>query len=217
MRQRVLVVDDNPLARQAVASVLGKAEEFDLVGEASGGLEALKLARELMPDLILMDINMPEYDGLLTTRLIKRELPYITVVILTVSDDAGDLFEAIKSGAQGYLLKSLNPDDWLQYLRDLARGDRPISKDLARRMISEFTAASSPEPDMRLTDREQEVLELVAQALTNKQIAAALYISEQTVKNHLKNMMHKLHLKSRVELALHARRTAAADRSPGER
>lgn len=215
-RQRVLLADDNALARQAVSSLIGRADDFELVGEAADGLEALKLARELRPDLILMDINMPGYDGLLATRLIKRELPQVTIVILTVSDDASDLFEALKSGAQGYLLKSLNPDDWIEYLRGLSGGDRPVSRELAKRILAEFTSmASPPEPDLKLTDREHEVLRLVAQAMTNKQIATALYISEQTVKNHLKNIMQKLQLKSRVELALHAHRIVR-DRPPGD-
>jgi two-component system nitrate/nitrite response regulator NarL len=204
--ERVLLADDNSLARKAIRTLLRRESGFEVVGEAEDGSQALVLARERRPDLVLMDINMPRCNGLLATRLIKRELPHVVVVILTVSDDAGDLFEAIKSGAQGYLLKSLEPEDWLEYLRDLMQ-DAKIPRAVAQRILAEFAPPVAPtEPDLSLTEREREVLHLVASAMTNKQVAATLYISEQTVKNHIKNIMHKLHAKNRVELALHAGR-----------
>ncbi len=206
--KRVLLVDDNDLARRAVSTLLRREPGFEVVGEAEDGLEAFALTRALAPDLVLMDINMPGCDGLLATRLIKRELPSTTVVILTVSGDAGDLFEAIRSGAQGYLLKSMEPENWLECLRGLASGEA-IPRELAHRILAEFAAPPVPpaaEPDVSLTDREREILDLVASAMTNKQVAATLYISEQTVKNHIKKIMQKLHLRNRVELALHARR-----------
>jgi len=202
----VLIVDDNHLARKGVRTLLKSDPGFEVVGEAEEGSQALVLARELKPDLILMDINMPRLDGLLATRLIKRELPHTMVVMLTVSDDAGDLFEAIRSGAQGYLLKSLEAEDWLKYLRDLMQGTA-MPRALAQRILAEFTSPVAPaEPDLTLTNREHEVLRLVANAMANKQVAAMLHISEQTVKNHIKNIMQKLHAKNRVELALHAGR-----------
>jgi len=212
--KRVLVVDDNHLARKGVRTLLKRDPEFEVVGEAEDGSQALGLARELKPDLVLMDINMPHLDGLLATRLIKRELPHTMVVMLTISDDAGDLFEAIRSGAQGYLLKSLESEDWLTYLRDLMQGTA-MPRALARRILSEFTPSVAPaEPDLALTDREHEVLCLVASAMTNKQVATTLHISEQTVKNHIKNIMHKLHAKNRVELALHAERATQSRPRP---
>ncbi len=212
--ERVLLADDSPLARKAIRTLLGKDPGFEVVGEAEDGSQALVLAREHRPDLVLMDINMPGCDGLLATRLIKRELPHVVVVILTVSDDAGDLFEAIRSGAQGYLLKSLEPEDWLEYLRDLMQG-ATIPRAVAGRILAEFAPPVAPtEPDLSLTEREHEVLHLVASAMTNKQVAATLYISEQTVKNHVKNIMHKLHAKNRVELTLHAKRLASQRREP---
>ena len=212
--ERVLVADDSPLARKAIRALLGRDPGFEVVGEAEDGSQALALAREHRPGLILMDINMPRCDGLLATRLIKRELPHVVVVILTVSDDAGDLFEAIRSGAQGYLLKSLEPEDWLEYLRDLMQG-ATIPRAVAGRILAEFAPPVAPtEPDLVLTEREREVLHLVASAMTNKQVAATLYISEQTVKNHIKNIMQKLHAKNRVELTLHAKRLASKHLEP---
>lgn len=203
---RVLVADDSPLARRAIVSLLAREPGFETVGEAEDGLEALAAARELKPDLVLMDIRMPRCDGLLATRLIKRELPETTVVMLTVSGDSTDLFEAIRCGAQGYLLKHLAPEDWLAALRGVARGEA-MPQALANRILSEFTVrAEPPEPLLDLTQREYEVLRLVAAARSNRQAADALHISEQTVKNHVKSIMKKLHSKNRVELALHARR-----------
>ena len=215
--KRVLIVDDNNLARKGIHTLLKSEPGFEVVGEAEEGSQALVLARELKPDLILMDINMPHLDGLLATRLIKRELPHTMVVMLTVSDDAGDLFEAIRSGAQGYLLKSLESEDWLKYLRDLMQGTT-VPRALAQRILSELTSPVAPaEPDLALTVREHEVLRLVANAMTNKQVATTLHISEQTVKNHIKSIMHKLHARNRVELALHAGRVAQSRPSPSGR
>ena len=212
--RRVLLADDSLLARKAIRTLLGRDPGFEVVGEAEDGHQALILARKLTPDLVLMDINMPRCDGLLATRLIKRELPGVMVVILTVSDDAGDLFEAIRSGAQGYLLKSLEPEDWLEYLRDLMQG-AAMPRSLAHRILAEFTSPSAPaEPELVLTEREHEVLQLVASAMTNKQVAAMLYISEQTVKNHIKSIMRKLHARNRVELTLHAKRLASQRHHP---
>ncbi len=212
--ERVLLADDSPLARRAILTLLKREPGFEVVGEAEDGSQALALAKELRPDLILMDINMPRCDGLLATRLIKRELPYTKVVILTVSDDASDLFEAIRSGAQGYLLKSLEREEWLEYLQDLVQGVS-MPRALAQRILTEFIAPEAPtEPDLTLTEREHEVLNLVASAMTNKQVAAALYISEQTVKNHIKSIMQKLHARNRVELTLHAKRFASQRGGP---
>lgn len=204
--KRVLVADDSPLARRAIRTLLKGEPGFRLVGEAENGYQAISLARELEPDLILMDISMPRCDGLMATRLIKRELPHAMVAMLTVSDEASDLFEAIGNGAQGYLLKSLAPEDWLECLRSLGRGEA-VPSGLAQRILAEFSPRPKP-PETSLTDRENEVLRLVAGAMTNKQVAEQLYISEQTVKNHIKSLLRKLRLKNRVELALYAKRLA---------
>lgn len=208
-RIRVLIVDDSPLARQGVAAILQGDERFEIVGEAADGYAALDLARELMPDLILMDIRMPRCDGLTATRLIKRELPYARIVILSVSDDPVDLFEAIRFGAQGYLLKNMQAEDWLAYLRAVAQGEAPMDRDIAARILKEFAgrapARVAPGGIERLSPREVEVLQLVADGKTNREIAAALFIAETTVKNHLCNILQKLHLRNRVQLAAFAR------------
>ncbi len=208
MTVRVVIADDSRDARAAITSVLARDPSFEVVGEASDGYETLRLVEERKPDMVLMDLAMPRCDGLLATRLVKRRAPHVTVVVLTVSDDATDLFEAIRSGAQGYLLKRLDPADWLEYLRRLALGDASIPRAVATRILAEFdTGPRPPAPiEIGLTDREAEVLKLVARAMTNRQIGEALGISEQTVKNHLKHVVQKLHLKNRVGLAMFAKR-----------
>ncbi len=223
--QRVLLVDDHALFREGLAGLFAYEEDFEVVGEAATGEEALAAARELMPDLILMDIDMPGMDGIEATRRLLAEMPYAKVVMLTVHDDDEKLFEAIKAGAQGYLVKSIRSAEMLDQLRGLSRGEAALSRAMAKRILDEFRRAaarplapaggekkSAPaepleplEPAPLLTFREQEVLELVAQRCTNKEIAARLFISEYTVKNHLRNILSKLHLRSRIEAAAYAR------------
>ena len=178
-----------------------------MVGEAGDGRRALELTRELMPDVILMDISMPVMDGLEATRLIKAEIPYVRIVILTASDGERSLFEAVKSGAQGYLLKNMEPQALYGTLRGVVRGEAPVSRMMAGRLLEEFARQHrdpAPLPAAELTAREREVLELVARGRSNKEIAAALAIAENTVKNHLKNILEKLHLENRVQAATFA-------------
>lgn len=205
---RVLLVDDHVLFRKGLMALLGSQSDFSVVGEAENGLEALEQARSLMPDLILMDIGMPVCDGLDATRRILAELPYVKIVVLTVAEDDHSLFEAIKSGAQGYLLKKLEPDQLFERLRGVSRGEAPISRFMAGKLIREFSRlagqAAAERETQQLTDREREVLQLVAQGLTNKEIADQLVIAENTVKNHLKNILAKLHLENRVQAAAYA-------------
>lgn len=206
---RVLLVDDHVLFRKGIASLLGSREEVEIVGEAGDGFEALEKARELMPDLILMDINMPRCDGLEATRLIKAEMPYVRIVMLTVSDQDDYLFEAIKAGAQGYLLKNLAPDELYELLSGVTRGEAPISRSMASKILMEFAQQAhrdrGPEgPRSGLTDREKEILQLVINGASNKEIASILCLSESTVKNHLHNILKKLHLHNRVQAAAFA-------------
>jgi DNA-binding NarL/FixJ family response regulator len=201
---RIVIGDDHAHARQAMRLILESDPAFEIVAEAENGLEVIKLTEQFMPDMILMDINMPKMNGLEATRIIKSRFPYVKIVMVTVSDDVSDLFEAIKKGAQGYLLKNLNPSDWIEYLHSLARDDANMPKEVACRILKELSPPSQPIEDSVLTAREQEILTRVAQGLSNKSIAQELFISEYTVKNHLKNIMQKLHLNNRVQLTRYA-------------
>ena len=208
---RVLLVDDHPLFRDGLATLL-QARGMEIVGEASNGLEALEHARALKPELILMDVNMPRMNGLEATRLIKTEMPETRIVILTVSDDDENLFEAIKSGAQGYLLKSMPSQAFFEMLSGVAQGEAPISRGLATKIMGEFArhlqhdeASAANKED--LSEREKEVLRLVAEGATNRDIAAKLNITENTVKYHLKNILGKLHLRNRAQAVAYATKT----------
>jgi DNA-binding NarL/FixJ family response regulator len=214
---RVLLVDDHPLFRDGVRSLL-EARGVEVVGEAGDGQEALEAAVRLKPDVILMDITMPRMDGLEATRLIKVRLPDIKIVVLTVSDEDRVLFEAIKSGAQGYLLKDLQADEFFNLLSGIERGEAPISRGLAGRILEEFAAhragrAEVEAPD-ELTDREREVLKCVSGGASNREIAATLYVSENTVKFHMKNILEKLHLRNRAEVVAYAARKGWLPPSP---
>ena len=209
---RILLADDHDLFREGLAGIIAAQPDMVVVGEASDGLEAIVKARELEPDLILMDIQMPGCDGLEATRQIKKELPETTVVMLTVRDEDEKLFEALKAGAQGYLLKNIRSRDMLEMLRGALRGEAAISPALAGRMLEEFRRLSRLAPlesegeILPLTQREQEVLGLVATGASDKEIADALFISLNTVKSHVRNILAKLEVNSRREAARLARR-----------
>ena len=208
---RVLLVDDHALFREGLAGIIAAQPDFEVVGEAGDGLEALVKARELAPDLILMDVTMPGCDGLEATRQIKRDLPAAIVVMLTVRDEDEKLFEAIRNGAQGYLLKSIRSRDMLDMLRRAVRGEAALTPALASRMLEEFRRLSQRAPDLpkgevvTLSHREQEVLSLAAEGQTDKEIAEALVLSLHTVKSHMRNILAKLHVSSRHEAAQVAR------------
>jgi DNA-binding NarL/FixJ family response regulator len=206
---RVLLVDDHNLVRNGLASLL-VAHNIAVAGEASDGLEALERARQLKPDIILMDINMPRCNGLEATRLIKTEIPNTKIIILTVSEDEENLFEAIKSGAEGYLLKNIKSDEFLRLLDGVTKGEAAISPIMAARIIDDFAQRATGQKEEsskgELSDREKEVLELVRRGDPNKEIALALYITENTVKYHLRNIMDKLHLRNRAAAAAYAAR-----------
>jgi DNA-binding NarL/FixJ family response regulator len=204
---RVLLADDHALFRAGIASLMD-AWGAEVVGEASNGFEALELTRLHRPDLVLMDISMPECNGLESTRLIKAEHPDTHIVIATVSDDDTDLFEAIKSGAEGYLLKDMSADDLERTLDAVSTGQPALSPALAARIVEEFTRQtrdeSTAEPESTLTARESEVLTLVAEGGTNQEIADALELSPHTVSFHMKNILQKLHLRNRAQAAAYA-------------
>jgi len=218
---RVLLVDDHILFRTGVKAVLASRSDMEVVGEAGNGLEAVALARQTMPDVILMDIKIPGCDGLEATRRIKQEMPYVKVFMLTVSDSDEHLLEAIKSGAQGYLIKDLKAHQLFDALEGVARGEAAFSGVIAAKILREFDrtvrgADRDLEATESLTARETEVLQLVAQGKSNQEIAQALVISESTVKNHLRNILGKLHLRNRVEAAVYALRQGLVEDSPQE-
>jgi DNA-binding NarL/FixJ family response regulator len=209
-RIRVMLADDHALFRKGVASLLSACPDIEVVGEAENGAEAVARVAELMPDLILMDIQMPELNGLEATRRIKAEHPYVKIVMLTIAEEDRSLFDAIKAGAQGYLLKKMEPEEFLSMLRGISRGEAPISRNMASKILGEFgrhMKERHPEdPTARLTPREHEVLQILTQGGTNKEIANTLCVSENTVKNHLKNILEKLHLQNRVQAVAYALR-----------
>lgn len=213
---RILLVDDHVLFRKGVAALLARRPDMEVVGEANDGVEAIDVARELVPDVILMDIHMPKCDGLEATRMIKRELPNVKIVILTVSDDDQNLFVAIKSGAQGYLLKDLEPAKLYDLLESISRGEAPLSGVVAAKILQEFArpntdSPATPEMIDALTTRETDILQLVVDGKTNKEIAADLFIAENTVKIHLRNILEKLHLQNRIQAAVYAVRQGLVD------
>ncbi|HEX2986652.1 MAG TPA: response regulator transcription factor [Chloroflexota bacterium] len=211
---KALLVDDHALFLEGLQNLL-LARGLDVVGTANDGLEALARARELHPDVVLMDIQMPRCNGLEATRLIKAEMPDVKIVMLTMSAEDEDLFQAIKAGASGYLLKNLDAGDFFDLLSGLEHGEAPLSKGLAARILDEFArqAGKSPSPSRglgdepldELTPRQMEVLTLVAQGMTYKEIGATLCLTERTVKYHMGQILEKLHVKKRAQAIAYAR------------
>ena len=257
-RTRVLLVDDQPLFRRAIATLIAEQPDFTVVGEAVNGQDALERARALAPDLVVMDIEMPIMNGVEAVRRLRDELPDIKVVVLTVSEDEDYLFDAVRFGANGYLLKDLQPEQLYEMLRAVRRGESPISPVMAGRLLAEFrrlpptdraadaTTAPHPAPARShlpprppqqpiatsaeptdaelarfplasavaqiLTRRELETLQYVADGLSNKEIGAALSITEGTVKNHVHNALEKLQLQNRIQAAAYVVRQGIAHR-----
>ncbi len=197
---RVLVVDDSTLFREGLTNILGNYSDIQVIGQASNGNEALEKTRETSPDVVLMDIIMPQCNGLEATRMIKDEMPHVKIVVLTVSESEENLFQAIKLGAHGYLLKSTEASDLVQVLRGLSQGETYVAPGIAAKILQEFARPGNAKEN--LTSREKEVLKLVTQGLTNKEIAKSLNIAQSTVKNHISNTMEKLHVRNRVEAAI---------------
>lgn len=205
---KILIADDHTLFRDSLRSLL-EAHGLEVVGEARNGREAVDLARRLKPEVVLMDLSMPEMDGLAATRLISADQPEVKVVVLTASDEDSKLFEAIKSGAQGYLLKNLESEDFFNLLDGVSRGEPALTPALARKLLQEFARPAQPptapqDPDA-LTDREREVLELLVNGVTsNRKLAKQLGVSENTVKFHVRNILDKLHLHNRAQVVSYA-------------
>ncbi|MGI9079564.1 MAG: response regulator [Acidimicrobiales bacterium] len=205
----VLVVDDEELFRRGLRTVLDTEAGFT-VAEAADGAEAVARTAELAPDVVLMDVRMPKMGGIEAAAHIRDEAPSTRVIMLTASDDDDDLYAAVRAGANGYLLKDSSFDTVVDGVRAVARGESLINPSMATKLMAEFAAMAEGRPAEaagRLSDRELDVLRLVAQGRTNKEAAAALNLSENTVKNHMANILDKLHLRSRVEAAVYALRT----------
>ncbi len=190
--------------------VLKQEKDIEVVGEAGDGNEAVQKAQETMPDVILMDVRMPHRSGIEATQQIKDLLPHVKILMLTISDEEADLYDAIKAGASGYLLKEISIEEVADAVRSVWAGQSRISPSMAAKLLAEFAAMSKRAderqqlPAPRLTEREMEVLKLVAQGLNNRDIAKQLFISENTVKNHIRNILEKLHLHSRMEAVVYA-------------
>jgi two-component system NarL family response regulator len=217
---KVLLVDDNRLMLEGLQNLLD-AHNIEVAGVASDGLESVEMAREVEADVILMDIRMPRCDGLTATRLIRAENPEAKIVILTTSTEDDDLFEAIKSGACGYLLKSIDTDELVEALNQAQQGTPPFSPGLAAKLLDEFKrvghskepiSSESPEnkteapPKGKLTTRQIEVLKLVADGLSYKEVGARLFLSERTIKYHMTEIMNRLHLENRAQVLAFAGR-----------
>ena len=212
MATRLLIVDDHALVREGLAKLLSDHAGFEVVGEASNGFEALSKARELKPDAVLLDLYMPGLDGVRTTALIRAELPDVEVIVVTASEEEADIFEAIQAGARGYVLKSASGASMFQQIEQVLQGDTGISGDLTKKLVSEISRRGPRVDDCTevLSAREGEVLVQVAQGGTNKEIATALFISENTVRAHVRTMMQKLHRVNRTQLAVYGVREGYA-------
>jgi two-component system NarL family response regulator len=207
---RVLIVDDHALFRRGLEATLQLEPDISVVGEAGDGSEALAKAQESLPDVVLMDVRMPRHSGIEACKAIKIEVPSARIVMLTMSDDEADLYEAVKAGASGYLLKDVPPDDLADSIRAVYGGQSLINPSLASKLLTEFATMSqrgvAPQSvaPPKLTAREMEVLRAVARGLNNREIAKELFISENTVKNHIRNILEKLQLHSRMEAVVYA-------------
>ncbi len=214
---RVLIVDDHAVFRRGIQQILEAEDDIEVVGEASDGEEGLLKAEETMPDVVLMDVKMPNRSGIEAARAMKETNPNAKILMLTVSDEESDLYEAIKAGASGYLLKEISIEEVANAVRAVHLGQSLISPSMASKLLSEFQTMVQKDTDRpgaptpRQTPRELEVLKLVATGSNNRDIAKDLFISENTVKNHVRNILEKLHLHSRMEAVVYAVREKMLD------
>jgi two-component system, NarL family, nitrate/nitrite response regulator NarL len=202
----ILVVDDHPLFRQGVVSSLATVPDFKVVAEASSGEEALELARALLPDIVLLDVSMAGWSGIVTAEKIAMACPATAIVMLTGSDDKDKLLAAFKAGARGYVLKGVSAKELAGVVRSAVAGEVYVSPSIAAEMLVSLTQGSAPDPLQELTAREREILTLIGTGLTNRVIGERIFLSEKTVKHYVTNILQKLQVRSRVEAALVANR-----------
>jgi NarL family two-component system response regulator LiaR len=206
----ILIADDHTLFRKGIRGMLEAEGDMVVVGEAATGNEALEQARKLMPDVILMDIKMPDLDGVEATRTLHREMPHIGIIFCTMFEDDGMIFAGLKAGGRGYILKDADPETMLRAIRAVAHGESLLSPAVAQKVLRQFAALPGEEPAGRdplcdeLTERELQVLTCIGQGQSNKEIAAQLGLSEKTVKNHIANIFSKLHVCDRTQAVLYA-------------
>jgi DNA-binding NarL/FixJ family response regulator len=202
----ILVVDDHPLFRQGVVNSLGMVPDFKVVGETSSGEEALNLALSLMPDVVLLDVSMPGWNGIVTAEKIAMACPATAIVMLTAADDRDKLLAALKAGARGYVLKGVSAKELSDVVRSACAGDVYVSQSIAAEMLVSLTKGKAPDPLQELTERERQILELIGTGLTNREIGDKIFLSEKTIKHYVTNILQKLQVRSRVEAALLATR-----------
>ena len=215
---RVLLADDHTLFRKGIRTLLEQMPDIEVVGEAAGGQEAVERARELVPDVILMDIKMPVISGIEATRAIVQENPHIGVILVTMFDDPESVFSGMRAGARGYVLKEAEPDELRRAIQAASRGEVLLAPLIASKLLDQFGREPKPQaagvPYEELTQRELQVLQLAAEGLSNKEIAARLVISEKTVKNHTANIFAKLQVNDRTQAVLYALRKGLVTVSP---
>lgn len=207
----ILVVDDHPLFRQGVVGSLQSTPQFKVVGETSSGEEALELALALMPDVVLLDISMPGWSGILTAEKIATACPATTIIMLTASEDKDKLLSALKAGARGYVLKGVSAKELADVIRSAYGGEVCVSASIASEILVSLTKSKAPDPLQELTDREHEILQLIGTGLTNRAIGEKISLSEKTIKHYVTNILHKLQVRNRVEAALYAAKHGLTD------
>lgn len=217
---KILIVDDHRIVREGLSAILETKDEIQIVGEAGDGGEAVEKARALLPDVIIMDVSMPGMTGVEATRLIKREFPHIGIIALTMYEDQQHIFDLVRAGATGYLLKDSDSTEILAAIRAISKGESLIHPSVASKILAEFSLLAEGKGKKRsflehdLTEREITVLRLVADGKTNKEIANVLDLSEKTVKNHVRNIFHKLQVYDRTQAAILAIRKGIIDLEP---
>ena len=199
---RILITDDHPLFREGVATTLNNHPDFQIVGQAETAVETLNLVASLLPDVVLLDINLPGESGIIAAKEISSAYPVVNIIMLTASEDDDDLLKALKAGASGYIIKGVHANELINAVISVSDGGTYISKGLASTLLFEMAQPKDPDPLTSLSEREEQILQLVAEGLTNKEIGERIHLAEKTIKHYMTNVLQKLHVRSRVEAAL---------------